>query len=333
VLLHLGPPPLAIEGRVIDARGEPAAGIKVWAVDPTLFGVVDEVPAHVEGMLSGAATRSDIEKLLADVGEGADPDTTLAETSSVFWTFARTGADGRFQLAGLTEREYRLAAMDPATLLRVETGPIRAGRRDVEIVLDTDRCWQRVAGTVVSASGEPVPGVGIVPLCDVMTVRLDEHSSSGLQARGRAARTDEQGRFELRLLPRERVYLHLDGESILPREFGRSPGGIEEESGGKVEELVIRVGLRRHLKVELAPDPAAVIDHVCVLDDRGERLRLHLFEGSSRTEADSLPLQDGRSDVLVVSDEARTLVLLHGDLEVRRVPLHLRAGSVNVIRP
>ena len=88
-----------------------------------------------------------------------------------------------------------------------------------------------------------------------------------------------------------------------------------------------------YLKVELAPDQAALADHVCVLDANGERLRLHVFAASSTTETDSLELHDGRSDVMVVSEAARTLVLLLGDLEVQRLPVHLGADDVNVIRP
>jgi len=335
VSLRLGPPPLALEGRVVDAPGEPVAGAKVWAVDPTYFGLVDEVPAHVEGMLAGAATRSDIEKMLADIG-GADPEKTLSETSSVFWTFVKTGADGRFRLDGLVEREYVLAAMDGATLLRAETGPVRAGRKDVEIVLPTERCFERVAGKVVSTSGEPVAGVHVATVRSVISVQIDANSSSGLQVQGGETRTDAEGRFELHRVPREGVYLELDGESILPLELGRGAEGLEGVSAvelGKLDELVIHVSLRCHVKVELAPDQVALVDEVQILDARDEPMRLHVFEGNSRTETDAIELQDGRSDVMVVGDEARTLVLRHGGLEVRRVPLRLDAREVNVIRP
>ncbi len=48
---------------------------------------------------------------------------------------------------------------------------------------------------------------------------------------------------------------------------------------------------------------------------------------------DSLRLVQGRSKVMVVGEEARTLVLSKEGSEVRRVPLALRHGELNLVRP
>lgn len=47
----------------------------------------------------------------------------------------------------------------------------------------------------------------------------------------------------------------------------------------------------------------------------------------------TLYLQEGRSQAVQVSDAAATLVLLRDDVEVKRIPLDLRTGELNVIRP
>jgi hypothetical protein len=334
VLLKLGPPPRAIEGRVVDAHGEPVPGIRVWAADPTFFGRVEEVASHVEGLLAGAATRSDLEKILSSLGPGADPQALLSETPSVFWSFVKTDSAGRFRLEGLLDREYRLAAMDPETLLRVESGPVPAGRKNVEIRIDGDSVWARVSGRVVSSSGTPVPGVTVMPMCDVITARESANSRSTLHSQGKSTTTDREGRFELRRLPRERVYLRLDGEDILPLEYGRGESaGIGDLSHGEVEKLLLKVSVRYHLQVELSSGEVEAADEVRILDGQGQPIVINVFMGNSRRSTDSVELKDGKSDVLVVPEEARTLVLLEKGKEVRRTPIHLVAGELNLVRP
>jgi hypothetical protein len=39
---------------VVDAKREPMAGVRVYVSDATLFGAVDDRPALLEGVLSGA---------------------------------------------------------------------------------------------------------------------------------------------------------------------------------------------------------------------------------------------------------------------------------------
>ena len=74
-------------------------------------------------------------------------------------------------------------------------------------------------------------------------------------------------------------------------------------------------------------------DELLVLDDAGARLRIHAIQGTARFEGDSYPPREGRSDVLVVSERARTLVLLKLGAEVKRVPLALTDEALNVVRP
>lgn len=333
VVLKLGPPPPAIEGRVVDRRGEPLAGIKVWPAELTFFARIEEVPAQVEGLLAGAASRPEVEKILRSIGPDANPQEVLMGTPTTFWPFARTDDAGRFRLEGLLEREYSLVAMDQETLLRSTSEPVRAGKKGVELLLDVDSVYPRVAGTVLSSSGVPVPGVTVAATCDVLTTREGAGSQSTFHSRGKVATTDAKGQFVLQRVPRERVYLRLEGESILPLEYGREdPLGLSGPSHGEVETLELRVQLRYHFQVEIAGPEAKTADEIKVLDAAGETVLINLFMGNSRRTTDSVELKDGKSDALVVPEDARTLVLLSKGVELRRVELHLSPGELNIVR-
>jgi RNA polymerase sigma-70 factor (ECF subfamily) len=331
VRLQLGPAPLSISGRVVDDEDRPQGGFKVFVADPTFFGAFDEVPTHVEGMLVGAAVRADLEKLMANAPEGRQPEDLLKDTSSVFWTFVRTDAGGRFKIEGLLDRAYRVAALDPSTLLRVETEPISAGRSNVSIRLPKNPYLENVRGRVMTNGGQPVAGVTLSPNHDVMTVQIDEHSRSTFGINSQPVVTDAEGRFSFARLPREKVYLKITSDGILPLDWGRKDaGGIEAAAHGKLDEIVIHVALRHHFQVEIAPETA---DEVRVVDTDGHEVPIHVFEGNSSMRVDTIKLVGGRSKVLVVGEEARTLVLLKEKKEVRRVPLVLVQGEMNVVRP
>ncbi len=330
VLLRLGPAPLAISGRVLDADDLPQAGFKVFLVDPTFFAQVDELPAHVEGMLANAATRADIERILASAPEGTDPEEMLKDTSTVFWTFVKTDARGRFTIEGLLARAYRLAAMDPATLLRFESEPIHAGRNDALIRIPRNAYFENVRGKVVTRAGEPLAGVLVMPMADAMNVQVSEGSWSTFTVGSKPVATDAEGRFEFKRLSRENMYLKFGGDDILPLDWGRKQaGGIEAAAKGELDKIVIQVALRYHLQIQVDPDEA---DEVRILGADGQGLAINVFEGNMSMSSDSVELAQGRSKVLVVGDDARTLVLLKAKQEVRRAPLALVRGGVNIVQ-
>lgn len=337
VVLHLGPPPLAIEGRVADADDRPLAGMKVWVGDTTFFGEIDEVPANVEGLLAGAATRADIERLMQEAKEAVEPEQYIQGVPTVFWSFVKTDNEGRFKVEGLLDREYHVVAMDPATLLRVDGGPVRAGSKNVRIELPARLYYERVAGRVVSRTGKPLAGVQVMPQCDVVTIRPNEHSQSTFHSTAKSVVTDADGRFEIKRLPRGKVYLRLDGENILPIEFGRdgrgNEGGIGSASQRQVDDLLITASLRYHMQLELAPDRADLADSFHVIDGDGAKLTINAFEGSSRRSTDECQIHDGKSPVVVVNEEAKMLVLSKAGRETLRLPLTLAPTGVNIVRP
>jgi hypothetical protein len=297
VTLRLVGETLSIAGRVVGARGEPIGGARVYVEDATLFGAVDGGPRTLEGLLAG---------------------------SDAFWSYVETGGDGRFELGGLLDREYVLRAHDPRTLLRADSESVRAGRSGVEIRIPTDQICPRVAGRVLSLAGTPIAGATVRPMCDAFQARFRGQVLATSHDAVEGTRTDAEGRFELRDVPRSLVYLRVDGENILPLEYGRHvegdprapEGGVRELPVDRIEDLELRVELRCHVRVELAD--AGFADELAVLDAAGNELVISLFTGEGRRDTERHPLHGGRSDVLGVPDTGATLVLFKNGVEVAR---------------
>jgi len=312
VVLRLGADPLEIHGVVVDEAGAPVPGIEVWVGDPTLFGGI-----RAEGR-SGSRLAT-VEQRLSGREET--------------WHAVTTDDDGRFALVGLVDREYRVEAMDPGTLLRAVLPRVRAGEDDLEVVLPTSEVYPVLRGRVVDVAGTPVPGLRVAPQCDALRLRFRGEVVQTHHGGAEPVATDEEGRFELEDVPKDLVYLRLDGPDTLPLEWGRHvEGGLAKLAGEDPEEVRIVVHRRAHFRIELAD--AGEADALAVLDPEGERLEISEFRGSSRGEGWRQAIVDGRSNTLAVSDRAATLVLLKEEAEVRRVPLHLvPGGEVAVVRP
>jgi hypothetical protein len=98
------------------------------------------------------------------------------------------------------------------------------------------------------------------------------------------------------------------------------------------DEVVIRASLRIHVQVELGA-PVDRADQLRILDESGEPIVIRVIRAESSHTNMFARITDGRSEVLSVSDAARTLVLFRGfGNEIARVPLHLLPRTVNVVR-
>ena len=86
-----------------------------------------------------------------------------------------------------------------------------------------------------------------------------------------------------------------------------------------------------HLQVELNAsfDRADVLR---VLDAAEKPIILRIMRGENSLTNRKADLVLGRSQILSLSDEARTLVLFRGELEVARLSLQLTPDRVNVVR-
>jgi len=309
LVLVLGGEPLAVEGRVVDERGAGLPGMRVWIADATFFGALADPEeglqlAHAENLLSGAAPG---------------------------WSFVESGADGRFRLEGLLERDYRLAAMDPATLLRTEVEAVAAGEHDALLVLSRAKLLPRLAGRVVDGHGLPVAGVAVFPMCDAHLTEIEGRVVRTQHATVSGTRTDADGLFVLENVPEEAVYLRLQGSVTLPLEWGRGlAGGLARLVGARPEELVLTVERRCHFQVELEVPGEA--DEVGLLDAAGRALGLSEFRGNGRSDGERLRLVEGRSGMLAASDRAAFVVLYRTGFEVRRVSVRLTPGEPTQLR-
>jgi len=331
VILRLEAPALTIRGRVVNEAGAGLAGVQVWATDTSFLAHEDELPATLEGVSAGAPTMSEIQNLAAAQPSRDAAHAFFQNTPSISWPFARTGADGGFELRGLQDREYRLRALDTVTL-GTATAAAAAGAVEVKLVMHESRRIPVVAGVVVSESGDPLPGVTIRLMTDTLSLSEGPGSMMTMHAAAEAsARTDEAGQFRLEKVAAELTYLRLEGESVVPREYGRgAAGGIAGAGAGPPEALRLVVSERTYFRVDLAdPDFA---DSIRVLDADGQPVTLNLITARGRTTSETFELHEGKSETLSAPALAAEILFLKSGREVGRRPLKMLRGEVVVVR-
>ena len=301
VSVLLGAETRSLEGRVLDADGRPAAGARVWLSDPMVLAPMELGPLHVE--------------------------TFQADASRPFWCTVETDAEGRFRIEGLSDRAYRVSAIDPRTLARAEGGPWAAGSRDARLTLPD--CGAPIRGVVRTSDGAPVPGASVTHSAITRSWRWH---STGVS---RGVRSGPDGTFELAdtcLDPRGQWHLRARGMEPLTL-LGPD---LDDEAGRWVFTLdPIRPGEDlAHFRVELASPAAA--DSFALLDAAGEVCFLHYRRGEEGDRSTRMPLVEGRSLQLSASRGARTLVIYHGrgQVETARYPIALHGGgTITVLNP
>lgn len=304
VTLRLGGAPHAIKGRVVDQDGRPLAGITVWIDELTPFG------RHLE---PGGGPVPDELSVEEAIRGGRD------ELRGV-----RTDDVGRFRLEGLLDRGYVLRALDPHRLHATETEPVRAGSRDVDLVLERSADLSRVAGVVRSPRGEPLAGIRVVPLRDIGTPWSRIPVPGGGEPYG--VTTDAEGRFELGPLTRYGAHLELRRPLVAFRRYDLD--GFEDL--GSVE---ITLPLLCRVQVDLGERHDLAV-RAAVRDAGGRRLQIAPTRGTLVSFPDHAPIVDGRTAVFLAPEEARTIELLD-DVEdvVFRGALELDPNELNLVRP
>ncbi|HKE01886.1 MAG TPA: sigma-70 family RNA polymerase sigma factor [Planctomycetota bacterium] len=227
-------------------------------------------------------------------------------------------ARGAFRIRGLLPRTYRVCVLDRRTLAVASRDEVQAGSTDVRVEIPDRELYARVAGRVETRDGKPVAGA-VVRLWrpTFKSVRLMASAELGKRT------TDEQGRFEFGKVARDGIAVEAQGDTIVPETV--------EAPFAAPDDVHVVVSLRCHLQVELA-NPAEA-DAFQILDAAGKVVMARLHQGPLTLMRERCPLTAGRSEVLSVDESAKTLVLVRGNAEVRRVAIALKPGERTVVRP
>jgi len=331
IVLVLGSEPLAIRGRVVDSEGAPITGALVAIDDPEQLGIVGRVPIQLEYLLAGGAIPPAALRQSPHLENPMAEDNFMDQYSSVrdpdaTWYYVKSDQDGRFELKGLLARDYRVRAIDPATAGSVTSGPIPAGSEGNVLTFTREGLWKQLTGRLLSLGGKPLAGVEVQH--STYTFQVDTRVPGGrLLGRyllpGKKTKTDADGRFALTDVSKHNLTISFRSDSIVPR-------GIEAKDFDERGHCEVRIPARCHLEVALS-DPRSA-DQIEALDANGEGVDLLLLERGSVNAQTDLPLHEGRSGVVALSEAARTLRLSKTGKVVRDVPLVLEPGKVFQVR-
>jgi hypothetical protein len=176
--LVLGPPPLAIAGRVVGRDGAPQSGWTVSLYDPMVL-----TPHRVPALTA--------EKLTAN-----------AEAMRV------TREDGRFRVEGLRNVAYRLCAWSRDGAV-IHSDPIQAGSQDVVLEAPVDAFADRVTGRVTARDGTAIAGA------EVQVAVTTERAGLAVSFLGvQTTKSKSDGTFELRHVPKRFAGLSVGGEGL-----------------------------------------------------------------------------------------------------------------------
>ncbi len=330
VELRLGPPSLCIRGVVVDAAGTPVEGARVWPADVTTFGMLGMMPMEVEGLAAGATIPPQAleaaANLPAEDGDGDWNHTMSRAKPLACWNYATTDSGGHFELLGLAARTYRLEVLVDTTLQLATSAPIPAGTADARIALGRPEVWEEFGGRV-ACGGAPVANVEVSlrrTARDIQARAFGGRVVLRFDFPGARTRTDAEGRFTLRDVPRHGCFLMLKGDAILPANHLLDP--TARGQGTEIE-----VDGRCQLRVEIAP-PLDRADAIALVDGRGEPLDLLVLSFGSTSATTDLPLHAGKSAAFSCSTKARRIVLLREGEPVGSIELPpLRAGDSHTV--
>jgi RNA polymerase sigma factor (sigma-70 family) len=289
-----------LRGRVVDIRGKPRAGAQVFLLDPCQHSEVFAWAGETSALDAG---------LLARVVSGGHP--------------KETDAEGRFELSGILPRGHRIGVFDRSTLAFAETEPIPPGSGEILIQLGSEQRITRHAGRVVDFAGRPVSG------CKVSLRRSLEggEHAGGRTFDGAHVISDPKGHFDLGLASAVADTALVQVADEAP--WGSVPIPPQADRGS----LVLRVGLPGRLQVDLTHSFLEV-DTFWVLDAGGQLLNLALSQGAGWTSSARWSAQSRqRTQAMLVSEEAATLVLGARGREVSRTPIKIVPGELVVVRP
>jgi hypothetical protein len=284
------------------------------------------MPTTLEGLMAGAevparALESQA-NLPAEDGDNFTDSWSTVRSPSAFWNWVVTDSAGGFDLAGLEARRYRLEVQRPGTLEVVLSEAFEAGQSGVVVRLPAPEVFAEVRGRVVGPDGRAVSGISLElfrPMADVTARVFGGRSRVVMSEYGASTTSGADGTFRFSDVPKAGAALIVRGDDIVPSK-------VEVTAA----ELEVVVDLRCHFEVVLR-EPVGRFDRIEVADEDGQGLDLMVLSKGSTQAWTDVELVDGRSGVLSVSSEARSLRLYQGGALAGTLALNLRPGEVNRI--
>lgn len=184
-----------------------------------------------------------------------------------------------------------------------------------------------MSGRVTDTKGAPLAKVAIGLRTPYLEMDYQGTVIRNVQKMALVALTDEDGRYTLHNVPLQDVWIHFETDGREPFESR----ALAESETGETRELNVVLPLFVRLRVEL--DDPAEAQRFWVLDADGDEMNLNP-NGELRFVTAELrrELFAGRSPVFLLPERGRTLILMNGEDEVRRIGLDLAADTLNVIR-
>lgn len=289
--------PLSIQGRILRPDGEPYAGLEVYP--------------WFQQLVTGDKSAEEL---------GADDSAPTLGLGRGLRVWAKTGAQGEFELKGLQDKEYALHLVDPERQLSGKTGQVRAGTRDWVFTVPETFEIEEWKGRVVDRRGKGVAGVRLSPTFLVYT--SDRGSSwVGLE---KFFLSDEDGRFTLAGVPGALLQLQLSGEGVLLARHS-----VKAEELG--EELILTVDREMQFQLELSGERLGATGFR-ILDGSGEPLFVTAIVDGALRSAKYQTIGGGKTPVLTVADTAATLVIYRRpDEEIDRLPMQPTGEGVQRI--
>ncbi len=300
VELQLLEPSRSIAGRVLDDKGRALEGISVQLARTEIFGDSDRT----------------IEAIAANLPRS---------TQKVM-----TDAMGRFELKGLGEGPYEIAAVNEETLQIATAKDVEGGNQGVAITMDSSALWQQVRGKVVDRDGRAIEGASVILVVGVQQAYGPRGGWSTGASRPKVG-TDVEGKFTFSKVPMGPVRMYVSHPDIVETKGPSFKAEDHDRTG--TQGLDIEIEVQRCFRLHVLFDGARESDWFEIVDGEGERLSLSERHGQT-TSSGMLKgrFSEGRSSHFFIEERpGLELVLYRDNVELRREVLQLMPYVTNTV--
>ncbi len=334
VYVTMGAEPLEIRGRVIDSQGRPVVNARVWNNDAELVTGLGGSLSRIEDYLGGGLTDPELSAKFTVNGRRTESMGDLKEKhSSSMWAWTRTDTHGRFVLGGMQRRSYSLRVLVEGSLGFFDTAPILAGSPEVTISFRPQR-HAVVAGHVFDPQGRPVADAEVELRAWAIQKALEfpdgSETTGGDAVVGPKIRTGSDGSFRFEQIGRAPIFFVVLGDHVMNDVFGLQERGIENATDRPIDDLVLTVSRRYHLRLELADTSRA--DSFGIVDAAGKRLELAVFDDGGKNSSQTVKVHGGKTRVYAVPEDTSSVVLFRAKELVETLPIRLELSGVTIIR-